>query len=377
MTSRNRTCWSLLIASLSFSHAYALLNMNEGKDLVFVSGTYSIGLDTNVFTRAAATQSMTQNASASVSYTRQAGLIGVTASLSAASGRFESIRGQDFTDPSLSLSLRKRYGRTTGSLALSLSRDSQPDPDAGQRTRALNYSGNLDLRYPVNDRYYITNAVRTGSKFYTNQLAFSDLQTYSDAIAINYIYTSKLDLNGGYTITVSDTSKNTKAYDQSFTVGSSGSLLAKLSGSVHIGVQRRDSESTVGGHETFDAFTSATSLKWLYSRKLSFNADLGKDFSVTSTDISVNRATAGLHAAFSFSSKYLGNTGVSYTVSDFLGAAGDGRKDKMFQFDASIGLALTTHVRTSLAYAYTYNESTSSGATFERQTLTFTVIATY
>jgi hypothetical protein len=351
--------------------------MNEGKDLVFVSGTYSIGFDSNVFTRASAKSSITQSASASIDYTRQAGLIGVAVNLSATSGRFETIRGQDFLDPSLVISLRKRYGRTTGSLSLSARRDSQPDPDAGQRTTALNYTGNLDLRYPVNDRYYVTNSLLSTSKFYTNQLAFSDLKTYTDALAINYIYTSKLDLNGGYTLTVSDTSKNTKAYDQSLTIGATGSLLPKLSGSVRGGIERRNSTSTRGGRESFNSLTSSSSVKWLFSRKLSFNADVGEDFSTTSTDINVNRASAGVHATFSLSSKYIGNTGITYTKSDFLGAAGLGRKDTMFQFDASIGLAITTHIRTSLAYIYSINESNSPGAAFHRQSLSLSVIATY
>lgn len=367
----------LVLALLTLPRAHALLNMNEGKDLLFVSGTYSIGLDTNVFTRAASTRSMTQSASIAIDYTRQAGLIGVAVSVSAASGRFESVRGQDFTDPSVSISLRKRYGRTTGSLSLSGRRASEPDPDAGERTRALAYNGALDLRYPVNDRYYITNGVRTTSKYYLNQAAFSDLQTYSDALAINYIYTSKLDLTGAYTFTVSDTSKSTKAYDHGLSIGASGSLLPKLSGGVNVGLQRRDSTSVLGGKETFNAFSSSTSLKWLFSRKLSFNAELSDDFSVTSTNISVNRATVGLHSAYSITSKYNLNTGVTYIASDFLGVEGDGRKDQMFMFSASVGLALTTHIRTSLSYAYTINESNAPGASFHRQTLTFSIVGTY
>jgi hypothetical protein len=377
MTFYRRISISLMLAAIALPQAHALLNMNEGKDLVFVSGTYTIGFDTNVFTRASSAKSMTQSASASVNYTRQAGLIGVAIGFSAASGRFESIRGQDFMDPSMTISLRKRYGRTTGSFGVVARRDSQPDPDAGTRTKAINLSESLDLRYPVNDRYYLTNSMGASSRKYQDQAAFSDLKTYTDSLAINYIYTSKLDLNGGYAITVSDTSKNTKAYDHSVTIGASGSLLPKLSGSIRVGLQRRNSDSPLGGKETFDSFTSSTSLKWLYSRKLSFNADLSEDFSVTSTDISVNRATVGLHTTLSLTSKYIVSGGVTYILSDFLGIAGAGRKDQMFQFDASIGLALTTHIRTSLAYIYTINESNSPGASFHRQSLSLTIVATY
>ena len=377
MTLRGRLTCMLLLCTVSTPRAWALLNFNEGKDLVFVTATYSIGLDTNVFTRENAQSSTTHSVTASVDYSRQAGLISVAANLSAAAGRFDDVPTQDFSDPKFSLAFRKRYGRTTGSLNFTGGRESQPDPDAGQRTRSWNNSANLDVRYPVNDRYYFTNSFRASTKLYDRSNLFSDLWTYSDSIAVNYVYTSKLDLNAGYMIAISETSKNTTAYDQSLTFGASGGILPKLSGTVRAGVQRRDSESRIGGDETFHSFTSGTSLKWLYSRKLTFNADLNQDFSTTSTDISVNRASAGLHATFSLSSKYIANAGVTYTLSDFLGTAGQGRKDYMFQFDASVGVAITTHIRTSLAYAYTLNTSNLSSASFERQTLTFTIVATY
>lgn len=377
MTLRGRITCSFFLCTLLLPQARALLNFNEGKDLVFVSATYSIGLDTNVFAQKSSVSSTTHTLSASVDYTRQAGLISVAASLSASAGRFDDVPTQDFSDPRFSLAFRKRYGRTTGSLSFLGGRESQPDPDAGQRTRSWNNSGVLDLRYPVNDRYYFTNAFRVATRLYDNTNDFSDLWTYSDSFAVNYVYSSKLDLNGGYTIALSETSKNTTAYDQSLTVGASGGILPKLSGTVRVGLQRRDSESTRGGDESFYAFTSGTSLKWLYSRKLTFNADLNQEFSTTSTDLSVNRASAGLHATASLSSKYIANGGVTYSISDFLGRAGEGRKDYMLQFDASIGVAITTHIRTSLAYLYMINWSNLSSASFERHTLSLTIVATY
>jgi len=331
--------------------------------------------------------SITHTTAVSADYTRNAGLISVAANVSASAGWFDDVPGQEFSDPKFSLSFRKRYGRTTGSLGLTAGRESQPDPDAGQRTRSWATSTNLNLRYPVNDRYYFTNTFGANTRVYDNSNAFSNLWTYTDSIAINYVYTSKLDLNGGYTVTLSETSRNTTAWDQSVTVGASGGILPKLSGSIRAGLQRRDSESTVGGDETFHSFTSGTTLRWLFSRKLTFNADLNQDFSTTSTDISVNRATAGLSATFSFSSKYIVNTGVSYTRSNYLGKPGEipgpdgstgiNRKDYMFQFNVSIGAAITTHIRTSLAYSYTLNTSNLSSAAFARESLSFTIVATY
>ncbi len=368
----------LLLAVMGVPRADALFNFNDGTDLVFVNASYTIGFDSNVFTRKVAQHSFTQTVTAGANYTRQAGLITVDASASVSAGGFTSIRGQDFTDPSFSLTLRKRYGRTTGSFNLAAHHDSQPDPDALQRTKAWNFSTSLDARYPVNDRYYLTNTFRTGFRFYTDKVSFSDMNSYSDSVAVNYILDSKLDLNAGYSLNISDTSHHTNAYDQSLTIGASGSSsrLPKLSGSVHVGIVRRDSDSSVG-HERFYSFASGTTVKWLYSRKLSFTGDLNDDFSTTSTDVSVNRLSGGLRSTAAFSSRYIPSAGVTYTISRFLGKAGAGRRDDLLNFDASIGVAFTTHIRASLSYLYMINWSTLSGADFVRQGLSLTLIANY
>lgn len=376
----------LMIWAVAAPPADALFNMNQGKDLVFVNATYSIGFDSNIFTRKSGQSSISQSASASVDYTRQAGLIAIAASASISVGSFASVRSQDFTDPSLSISFRKRYGRTTGALALSARHDSSPDPDAGERTKSWNYTTSVDVRYPVNDRYYLTNALAFNGKYYTNKSLFSSLDSYSDSIFVNYIYSSKLDLNAGYSIRISDTSggnnssHNTNAYDHNFSVGASGGLLPKLSGSVRFGYQIRDSSSIYLGSpidEAFKSFSAGTSLKWLYSRKLSISGDVNEDFGTSSTDISTDRLSIGLHTSTPLTTKLIGNFGVTYSSTDFLGVAGDGRHDDMWMFDASLGVALTTHIRTNLSYAYMINSSNRSAYDFERQTLTLTIAASY
>lgn len=377
MTPRWRTSICLVVGLGATSQVQALFNLNQGKDMIFVSSSYTIGFDTNVFTRTTDQSSVTQNFSLSAAYTRNAGLIGVTANIGTSTGRFESIRSQDFTDPTLAVSFRKRYGRTTGALRLQTRRDSQPDPDAGQRTRAWNHALGLDIRYPVNDRYFFTNGFNVSSRLYTNSAVFSDLTSFSDSVALNYALSSKLDLNSAYTFGYSQTSRNTNAFDHSVTFGASGGILPKLSGSINLGLVHRANETSTGIDETFTGFSSGTSLKWLFSRRLSFNADLNSDISTTSTDISVLRTSGGFHTTASVTSKYILNSGVVYTVTRFLGVAGAGRMDDMLQFSASLGRALTTHMNTSVSYVYMLNRSNSSGADFERHTLSLMLSATY
>lgn len=377
MILRWRTGFCLVACLAAGPQVHALFNLNQGKDMIFVSTTYTVGFDSNVFTRSTARDSVTQNFTFSADYSRNAGLIGVTANIGTSTGRFESVRSQDFADPTLTVSFRKRYGRTTGALRLQTRRESQPDPDAGARTRAWNHNLGLDVRYPVNDRYFFTNGFNVASRLYSNSATFSDLTTITDSVALNYAFTSKLDLNAAYTFGYSQTSKNTNAFDHRLTLGASGGILPKLSGTVNLGLVRRANETSTGLDETFHGFSSGTSLKWLFSRRLSFNADLNSDISTTSTDISVLRTSGGFHATASVTSKYILNTGVIYTVSRFLGSSGGGRADEMLQFNASLGRALTTNINTSVSYVYMLNLSNTQNADFERHTVSFMISATY
>ena len=99
---------ALLLSAVAFQPAYALINLNQGKDLIFVNSTYSFGYDSNVFTRAVAQSSVTHNVSLATDYTRQAGIISVAANAAVAAGLFQDLPEQNFIDPRFELTLRKR-----------------------------------------------------------------------------------------------------------------------------------------------------------------------------------------------------------------------------------------------------------------------------
>jgi hypothetical protein len=63
---------------------------------------------------------------------------------------------------------------------------------------------------------------------------------YTQSFDIFYVYTSKLDLVGGYRIRVSQTSIGNDTVDHWFNVGATGGLFAKLNGTVRLGYQIRD-----------------------------------------------------------------------------------------------------------------------------------------
>jgi hypothetical protein len=319
--------------------------------------------------------SSTQNYSFGTSYARKAGLIGVAASLDWNFGTFGQFSSQNFMDPSYSLTLTKGTGRTTGSLAFSADKTNVPDPDANNRAVAWNYGVGLSLRYPVNDRYYFTNSTNYSNVLYTNHALFTNLGSITDGLNLNYVYDSKLDFSGGYIFGFSQTN-NTTNYDHSVTVGASGSLLPKLTGSLSVGYTDRDSILDRQS-SNYGSATGSAALGWAYSHLLSFSGSVDKAFSTSSTDVNLDTTSVSLNTDVNAIRRLKTSFLVSYTGTDFLGLAGAGRRDTLWQFVAHLGTAVTTHVRADLAYAYMVNYSNSAGAAFTSQSLSLTLSADY
>jgi len=344
-------------------------------DQVFVNATYTFGYDSNVFTQNIARGSSTQSWSLGTTYTRKAGIIGVNAGLGWSFENFGQFAGQNFADPSYSLTFTKGTGRTTGSLSFSAQKTDVPDPDANNRAIAWDYGVNLNLRYPVNDRYYFTNALGYSNILYTNKALFTNLGSITDGLDINYIYDPKLDFSGGYQFGYSQTD-NTTNFDQSFTVGASGSLLPKLTGSLDVGFSDRDSDYA-GTTSNYGSLTAGASLGWRFSHLLSFSSAVDRAFSTSSTDVSLDTTSVSLNTDINAIRRLRTGVNISYAETQFLGTLGAGRRDTLWQFIANLGTAITTHVRANLSYAYMINYSNVGSASFTSENLSLTLSADY
>jgi hypothetical protein len=370
----------LLAAGATALPARALLTFDSGKDQVIVTGIYSFGYDSNIFASQTAHGSITQAFSASATYTRRAGIISVSASTGIGFTWYAGAGGQNFYVPNLSVTFAKGIGRTTGSLSFSAAKSDVPDPIANNRAIAWTYSSTLDLRYPVIERYYLTNSTGISGTYYTNQAIFSNLISYSDQFAINYTYDSKLDLNGSYRFDIGDT-PGIHSVDQGVLVGANGTmpLLPKVTGTIDAGYEVRSNSYLAGQgpNGDFGNWTSDLALNWRYSRGLGFTFSGSKDLSVSSTDITTDTTSISGIADFTLGKQLRTNIGVSYVGTDFLGPDSLGRRDMLWEFPVNLGTALTTHIRVNLAYAYMINTSTLSDSSFTRETVTLSLQATY
>lgn len=375
---RLRLYASLALAAAVATPARALLTFDQGKDKVLVNATYSFGYDTNIFARSVAKGAVTQAYSASAVYTRRAGIISVSAVTSISHTIYAGLPGEDFYSPNLSLTFAKGTGRTTGALSFTGSRATTPDPIANNRATALNLGVGLNLRYPVIERYYFTNAAGFSTAHYTNKALFSDLNTYSDDIALNYKYDSKLDLNTAYRFGLNRT-KGIEGLDNALLVGAVGTLRPKLSGTIDVGydVRQNDYLQHQGKSQQFRGLTADLALNWRTTRTLGFTFTGSKAYSISSTDITTNTTTAGVSTDLAIGKRLRTTFGVTYVGTAFLGPNSKGRRDTLIEVPVNLGTALTTHIDVNLAYAYMINYSNISTGKFIRETITLSITAKY
>lgn len=350
--------------------SFALIEFDEGRDKVTVHASYGITYDSNVFVRAGGAGDSSQVLSVGADYTRRAGLIGVSASAGLAVARYADLTAENYSNPSFSLALTKDQGRLTGSADLSVRRESRSDAAANVRATSWNYGSTLTVRYPINERYYFTSATGYNLQDYVDNPALFNLSSYSEAVDVYYAYTSKLDFLGGYRIRRGDAQGGTHTLDHAFSLGASGGILPKLNGSVRFGYQWRDESGAQGGR--YGALTTSVALAWPVNKRVLLSAAASKDFTTTATDVSVDTSAFSLSANLkpALKVKLVLDAGVEYSTSDFLGLAGDGRRDHAWTFNAGVVAPLFSQVSAALAYTYTDNRSNIAFSQFTRYTVT-------
>ena len=172
----SRTPWRGLLAGaalvqITTATALALVKFNEGRDQIFVTGTMTIGYDSNIFSNNTNESDVVTSTTLALEYVRRAGMISVNGNVGWNLGSFAENGSENFSNPSMGLELVKNTGRTTGSFTLGASRQSQADPNIGQRTDSWNYNAGLNWKYPVIERYSLAGCFGYGLLDYIDNTA--------------------------------------------------------------------------------------------------------------------------------------------------------------------------------------------------------------
>ena len=358
----------------------ALVNLNDGRDKIHVTGNVSFAWDSNIFAHEGGGGDYVMSAGLTSDYTRKAGLIGVDASVAINASRFNRFTTEDFRNPSFALEFTKQSGRTTGSLALSAARESRADTAANLRDQSWLYSAGLNLKYPVIERYTFSGGANYSYLSYQDNTALVNLKTYSANLDLFYVYTTDRDLTGGYRFRQENTSADSKNTDHAFTLGLFGKILPKLNGTVNAGYQIRDSRDVLHTpsrngilESQYASWTSSISLTWSLSKKFSVSGQLSKDFNTTSTNFTTDTLMTSLDAQYTFSAKFSTSAGVTFSQNRFLGLFSDGRMDTFFSSHFGLNYSLNDHLKASLVESFSTNWSTNSYADFSRNLVTLSL----
>lgn len=353
---------ALIAAFIAPPSAWALLNIDGTRNQVFVFGNVTFGYDSNIFAQSEATDDYVVTGSVGVELKRRAGIISVNSRAVFSYQGFAENRDESAWNPSFFLELNKTTGRTTGAITVNAYRTSRADAAVNLRTQTWNFPLGLSIKYPVNDKLYVTSQSNYLRRSYTDSTSgLLDYTDYAQALDFFYVFTSKLDLVGGYRTRIGNTDVGTTT-DHNFSFGVMNGLLPKLNGSIRVGYQLRETE--LG--ETFDQFQLMTSLTWNATRKLTVTNSIARDFSTTATGVTVDALTAGLRASYVFTRRFQAESGIAYGRNRFLGANQPARQDEFFAWDVGATYAVNEHLRFAATYNYMKNWSTLSFSDFER-----------
>ena len=354
--------FAVLLVAVPPSHA--LLNIDGTRNQVFVFGGVTYNYSSNMFAEPVGRGDYTISAQAGVELKRRAGIIALNSVAKVDFVRYGEYSDENTINPSFLIELNKTTGRTTGAFTVSAFRETRSDSAVNLRTSSWNFPLGLNLKYPINDKFYLTAASGYLRRTYSDsQTALVDYTDFSEAVDLYYVYTSKLDLLGGYRLRVATTSVEGRTVDHWFSVGATGGIFAKMSGTLRFGYQLRDMPGN--NDERFAHFNAQAALNWPVTRKVALSLQLNRDFNTIATGYSVDSTTLSLSAAYTYSRKINFNAAVSAGQNDFLGQTQGNRKDTFFSWTAGVRYKMNEHLQMGASYSYFRNWSSVSYADFD------------
>ena len=341
--------------------AQALLNIDGSRNQLFVFGGVTFGYNDNIFAQSSGQGDSTVTAQAGVELKRRAGLIAVNSVAKIDFVRYKKFTGENTINPNFSLELNKTEGRTTGAFTLQAYRETRSDSAVNLRTSSWNFPLGLNLKYPINDKLYMTSTSGYLRRTYKDEgLALVNYSDYSEAVDFYYTYTSKLDLLAGYRLRVSRTSGGSRANDHWFNVGATGGLFSKLSGTVRLGYQIRNISGPRTPSDRFHQVNASATINWPFTRKLNFAFSANRDFNTIATGSSVDSTSLAARAHYTYSKKLEFNGGVAVGRNLFLGSGQGNRRDTFFSWDAGAIYRMNEHLQIAGSYTYFHNWSSLS-----------------
>ena len=344
---------------------FALLNIDGTRNQIFVFGELQLGYDSNIFAQKGGGNDFITTAIIGAEYKRGAGTLSVDGRAQLGYERYNTNTDRNAVNPSFRLSVGRTTGRLTGNFVVSATRESRADSAINLRTSSWTYPLDLNLKYPINDKLYLTSTTGYQHRRYEDNVVLKNLTEYSQAVDFFRVYTSKLDFLGGYRVRFSETSDG-RSTDHNFSMGATGGILPKLNGLVRFGYQFRKIKTSPAAttirEGRFSNFSALAQLTWNATRKFAMVGRLGRDFSTTANSISVDSLSGNLHANYILTRRYQIDGGIGYGRNRFLNEKpvplNGPRRDDFVSWDAGITYTRSEKFKVSLSYEHLQNWST-------------------
>ena len=306
-----------------------------------------------------------------LSFSRQSGILGLDASIGGAFGLFADNSDQNYEDVNSSFALS--YPQD-GSIPYSInfgggySRTTQVDGYLGDRIQLERLGLNGGLRYNVNERW----GFRVNGHW--SDLAY-DLERRSDQASSGYgldfiyRYSEKLDFSLGYAY--SETSANLDTQDQTFRLQVEGELTPKLTGTLGLGFQNRETEFGDSG----DPYVNVN-LAWAVNERIEVAATGSIGFLTTSSGSSGQQSSTGLAASMALGGSMTASAGVRYSKTSYDNFGID-RTDEGLTFQTSLLWQLGQSTSLTASATYGDNQSDIDRLTYDRLRLGGGVVVTF
>jgi hypothetical protein len=367
---------ALLLALALPPAASALVNLNEGRDQIFLALSAGAAWDSNLYSNSESDGDFVLNAGVAAEYVRRAGAIGLDATVGADAAWFSTYDDENYINPRASAELTKGTGRTTGSLRGAVARLNRPDVAANLRARLWDSDVALKVRYPVISRYSLSGSLGFNRQDFIDSPLLVDLDTLTAAGDLFYSYNSQRDFLVGYRLRRSASALDTVFRDHAFTAGVAGKIYSKINGTVRAGFQTRSTSAPTFSEDDSGAF-AAVSATWAANRRTSLTGQVSRDFGTTSTDIGTAGFSAMLELKTTHSGRLSSLAGVTYGTTDFIGARGAGRADTYLILSAGVTLTLREQIRLAFTYTRLENWSTLAAADYSRDAISVAVTSRF
>ena len=270
----------------------------------------------------------------SITFTRRSGLIGLDATVGGAFGWFLDNGDQDYqnflstfvmdypNDGSVPYKFSIGGGFTSATIL---------DRFTGGRISVDTANLNGRFRYNVNERWGFSINGRWSDSSYASS-AFTDQDTWGAGLDFVYTYSEKLEFFAGYAY--SETASAVDSEDHTFRVQAEGEITPKLSGTLGVGYQIRETRFGNSG----DPYINMN-LAWAVNERLEIAATGGIGFLTTSTGASGSQKNFGLVASLALNATLTASLGVSYTESEYSDFGLD-RSDEYFTYQAMLAWQL-------------------------------------